>query len=35
MYWHSPIPPAFMAINSVELNELALGEAPAGMQNGA
>jgi hypothetical protein len=26
MYWHSPIPPAFMSISSVELNELALHE---------
>jgi hypothetical protein len=24
MYWHSPIPPAFMSINMVQLNELAL-----------
>lgn len=28
MYWHSPIPPAFMAINTVQLNELALAEGP-------
>jgi len=35
MYWHSPIPPAFMAINSVELNELALGEVPAGQRKNA
>lgn len=27
MYWHSPIPPAFMAIDTVQLNELALGAA--------
>lgn len=24
MYWHSPIPPAFMSINTVQLNELAI-----------
>ena len=24
MYWHSPIPPAFMAIDTVQLNELAI-----------
>ena len=24
MYWHSPIPPAFMAIDTVHLNELAV-----------
>lgn len=28
MYWHSPIPPAFMSINTVELNELALADNP-------
>lgn len=27
MYWHSPIPPAFMAIDSVQLNELAVEDA--------
>ena len=26
MYWHSPVPPAFMAIDTVQLNELALGD---------
>ena len=26
MYWHSPIPPAFMSINSVDITELALGQ---------
>ncbi len=24
MFWHSPIPPAFMSIDTVQLNELAL-----------
>lgn len=27
MYWHSPIPPAFIAIDTMQLNELALGNA--------
>lgn len=27
MYWHSPIPPAFMAIDTVQLNELAFSDA--------
>jgi len=27
MYWHSPIPPAFMSIDTVHLNELALADA--------
>lgn len=27
MYWHSPIPPAFMAIDTVKLEELAVGDA--------
>ncbi len=26
MYWHSPIPPAFMSIDTVQLNELAIGD---------
>lgn len=29
MYWHSPIPPAFMAIDSVVLNELFLANTGA------
>ncbi len=28
MYWHSPIPPAFMAIDTGELTELAIAAAP-------
>ena len=26
MYWHSPIPPAFMSINNVQLTELTFEE---------
>ena len=29
MYWHSPIPPAFMAIDTVQLSELAMTDAKA------
>lgn len=34
MYWHSPIPPAFMAIDNVQLNELVVEEGgkPAGRE---
>jgi hypothetical protein len=30
MYWHSPIPPAFMAIDNVHLTALAMEQGPAG-----
>jgi Protein of unknown function (DUF3800) len=35
MYWHSPIPPAFMSINSVELNEVAIPRGPEEAQSAA
>jgi Protein of unknown function (DUF3800) len=33
MYWHSPIPPAFMSINTVELREMAIPEGPKEAQS--
>src|SRR5690606_28411009 len=35
MYWQRPIPPAFMAIDSVALDELSLSEAGTGTSNDA
>jgi hypothetical protein len=32
MYWHSPIPPAFMSIDMVEINALPLGEDDNGQE---
>lgn len=29
MYWHSPIPPAFMSIDTIELSELAIESGPS------
>lgn len=33
-YWHSPIPPAFMSIDTVHLNELAIAGADVGDEAG-